>query len=281
MKVLYVFPGREYSVLEKFLSDKEVRIGYGLNKELFSLSENDRLTFLRKIAKKRRPKISEPALKRTISQWNSFFDTDLDYAVIPAVGRKKFYVVKLESKVTFDPNSDMFHIRKYKFIGEINIDKPFLNNKGVSRINSENIFGLDQMIVKYEIKNSNNIENDLTSEEPAVEGFEGRIKDEMIKHLKKERDKTFVRKYRKKFKHIVSCPVCFFNSKDKYGIEDPNSTLEIHHIVPLKHREGEYKITEKDVTFLCPNCHRVIHRMMAEEERKTITVKEFKKRIKN
>lgn len=280
MKVLYVFPGRDYSVLDKFLSDKEVRIGYSLKKELFSQSVNERIKYLRKIAKKRRPGISEPALKRTVGQWNSFFDSSLKYAIFPAVGRKKFYLVELDPKVKYDPNSDMFHVRKFKMIGDINLKEPYINNKGVSQVDSEKIHGLNQMIKNYENKNTNYTEKDLITEEPDLEGNEGKLKDQIIRHLKKERDKNFVRKYRKKYKHIVSCPACSLNSKDKYEMKDPNSIREIHHIVPLKHREGEYIITEKDVSFLCPNCHRVIHRMMSENDLHTITIEDFKNKLR-
>ena len=94
MQVLFVFPGSNFKMLDEFLKNSEVRIGYKLHKELSHLPENERLKYIRKVASYRNPNKSEPALKRTIGHWNSFFDKDLNYCIIPSEGRKLFYLVK-------------------------------------------------------------------------------------------------------------------------------------------------------------------------------------------
>lgn len=90
----------------------------------------------------------------------------------------------------------------------------------------------------------------------------------------------FSKDYRSRYGKVNSCPACSFNAKQVYGFNNPNSILEIHHIVPLKYFSKRKKTKENDVTFLCPNCHRAIHKMMAEDQLKTISIKEFKKNIK-
>lgn len=276
MEILFVFPGSAFEMLQEFLDKEEVRIGYKLNKALHSLSDSDRLEFIRKVAIERGPKnISEPALKRRIGWWDSFFDPSLKYAVIPNIGWKKYYAVKLEPTVSFDPTSDYCQIRKFKLIGSISLEKKYQNNKGISRVLSTRLLGLDELINEYENQNQEKSYLD----EGEVSGFEGDKKELLTKHLIRERDRKFALQYRKKYKHINSCPVCSFNGKDKYGIDNANSILELHHIVPLKNISRKQKITEKDVSFLCPNCHRVIHKMMGLEELRTISINELRKRI--
>ncbi|MBK7446168.1 MAG: hypothetical protein IPJ45_09110 [Ignavibacteria bacterium] len=57
MEILFVFPGSAFEMLQEFMQSEEVRIGYSLNKELFSLPEIERLDFIKEVAKRRGPKI--------------------------------------------------------------------------------------------------------------------------------------------------------------------------------------------------------------------------------
>lgn len=121
----------------------------------------------------------------------------------------------------------------------------------------------------------------ISNNDPEIpEGIEGKKRSKLKLHLFKERDSKFRRKYRKLNKHIDKCPACKFTSNKKYGIEDANRFLELHHIVPLQHIKKQHKITVEGVTLLCPNCHRAIHRLMIEEEKRTISLNEFIKRIR-
>lgn len=280
MEILFVFPGSAFEMLQEFMQSEEVRIGYSLNKELFSLPEIERLDFIKEVAKRRGPKnISEPALKRRIGWWNSFFDLSLKYAVIPSKGWKTFYVVKLEPTVLFDSTSEYCQVRKFKLLGIVSLEKKYQNNKGISRISSSKILGLDELINANENQNRDLRKEKSYLDEEEINGFEGEKKELITKHLRRERDRKFALKYRNKYKHIKTCPACSFNGKDKYGIDDANSILELHHIVPLKNISGNQKVLENDVSFLCPNCHRAIHKMMGHEELRTISIDEFKKRI--
>lgn len=121
------------------------------------------------------------------------------------------------------------------------------------------------------------IKKDIPNNDPALIGFEGGKGKKIKEHLAKERDSKFRNKYRKEFSYIKKCPACNMSSKNLYNIIDENKFLELHHIVPLKYVEQKTKITVEDVTLLCPNCHRAIHKIMNKEKKKKIILEEFKK----
>lgn len=63
----------------------------------------------------------------------------------------------------------------------------------------------------------------------------------------------------------ISCKACEFNFEDFYGPEIGEGYIEIHHVKPVFKYEGDEldkAITEalKNVTPVCSNCHRMIHR---------------------
>ena len=61
-------------------------------------------------------------------------------------------------------------------------------------------------------------------------------------------------------KHGVSCSVCGFDFKKKYGVMG-EGFIHVHHIVPVSKLGPEYLIDpEKDLTPVCPNCHAMLHR---------------------
>ena len=56
------------------------------------------------------------------------------------------------------------------------------------------------------------------------------------------------------------CAVCGFDFEKAYG-EIGKDFIEVHHIVPIHERKGEYKVDHiKDLLPLCSNCHSMIHR---------------------
>ena len=63
----------------------------------------------------------------------------------------------------------------------------------------------------------------------------------------------------------ISCSCCTFNFADFYGSAIGNEFIEIHHVKPIfKYEGGELiktiKEAVKNVTPVCSNCHRMIHR---------------------
>lgn len=58
----------------------------------------------------------------------------------------------------------------------------------------------------------------------------------------------------------AQCQVCGLRFKDDYG-ELGADYIEVHHLVPVSSREGEYDIDPvNDLVPLCSNCHSMIHR---------------------
>jgi 5-methylcytosine-specific restriction enzyme A len=60
--------------------------------------------------------------------------------------------------------------------------------------------------------------------------------------------------------HGTSCKACGFNFKAMYG-EHGENYIEVHHLVPISTLPEPSVISAKDdLTVLCSNCHRMIHR---------------------
>ena len=60
--------------------------------------------------------------------------------------------------------------------------------------------------------------------------------------------------------HGTKCVVCGFDFGDRYG-DRGEGFIEVHHLRPVSSLGEEEKINPKtDMTVLCPNCHRMIHR---------------------
>lgn len=55
------------------------------------------------------------------------------------------------------------------------------------------------------------------------------------------------------------CQICGFSFEEFYG-ELGKGYIEVHHLIPLSDRETEGSTGIEDVTVVCANCHRVLHR---------------------
>lgn len=61
-------------------------------------------------------------------------------------------------------------------------------------------------------------------------------------------------------KHGVTCSVCGFDFKQKYG-EIGDGFIHVHHVVPVSKLGPGYVIDpENDLVPVCPNCHAMLHR---------------------
>lgn len=60
-------------------------------------------------------------------------------------------------------------------------------------------------------------------------------------------------------KYGTRCQVCGFSFERFYG-ELGRGYIEVHHLNPLSDYDTERKITTEEVTVVCANCHRVLHR---------------------
>lgn len=279
MDLLYVYPGDNFGLFDEFINNSEVRIGYRLFLNLFKLDVDKRKKEIRKIISKKK-KYTEQALKAEVTRLNYFFDSKIKFGFIPTKGFKSFIVFKLDSNVKYDNNTKttMRQVRKYKFIKEIFNSNNYVNYKGIAKVKSEKIEGIDSLLKKYQSITPSESYSENEKEEQLL-GLEKAANEKLRVHLKRERDIRFRNKYRNKYRNIKSCPACSFNANFKYDLDNPNSILEMHHIVPLKNIKKDMSIKEKDVSLLCPNCHRAIHKMMSINQVETITIKDFKKSI--
>lgn len=65
--------------------------------------------------------------------------------------------------------------------------------------------------------------------------------------------------------HGLSCNVCGFNFEETYG-ERGKDYIEVHHVNPISSFEGKVQNIDPktDLTTVCSNCHRMIHRKIAD-----------------
>lgn len=281
MKILYIFPGRSYRLLGSFLKESEVRIGYELRRDLSKMKESARIRYIESVLRSRKKYNSEIALKASAKMKNSFFQPEIEFCVIPEKGNMRFHLVRLYKKIEFDRKNDMYHSRKFEYLSAFSTKKPVRNNKGVSFIQAYRYDGLTDLIVKYaRDANSTSIENISL---PAIElwAYEGKALTILRKHLSRERSLSFMKKYKLKYSHVKKCQACGFNPEDNYQKIRAIQMLEMHHILPIGKRSASQVTREKDVVLLCPNCHRAIHKVMAEELMKSISLRSFKKNIKS
>ena len=70
--------------------------------------------------------------------------------------------------------------------------------------------------------------------------------------------------------------MCGFDFKDKYG-ELGEGFAECHHTIPVSELKDNQKTTLSDLSILCANCHRMIHR--ASSKGITLSIDELKEKI--
>lgn len=78
------------------------------------------------------------------------------------------------------------------------------------------------------------------------------------------------------------CQACLFRYSDRYG-DIGKEFIEVHHLNPLSERskaaEDRRLTSLKQVSVLCANCHRMIHRAIRRLGR-TVSIDEFQQHLK-
>ena len=116
---------------------------------------------------------------------------------------------------------------------------------------------------------------DEAYEEEIAYSKEGKAK--YVRHKTRERADEIVRAKKKDFKirhGKLFCEACGFDFNKEYGARGKDF-IECHHNVPLHEDENERVTKIEDLTLLCSNCHRMIHR-----KKKWLTVEELKSILK-
>lgn len=75
--------------------------------------------------------------------------------------------------------------------------------------------------------------------------------------------------------HGTKCKICDFDFGEFYG-ERGAGYIEVHHLRPVSRRKDEVKVNPKnDMTVVCSNCHRMIHR----KKDRILSLEEMKKLV--
>ncbi len=114
------------------------------------------------------------------------------------------------------------------------------------------------------------VDADLDSLEAEEEHFEGQKKQRLVNHYERNR-KLRVAAVKH---HGVTCKVCGFDFGKVYG-DRGKDYIEVHHLILVSTLKEEKKVDpKKDMTVLCSNCHRMIHRrkdnVLTPEELKSL-----------
>jgi hypothetical protein len=102
--------------------------------------------------------------------------------------------------------------------------------------------------------------NPIAGEDEESSFAEGKAKFKL--HRSFERDSAIVKKVKEmrlRIKGELRCDVCDFSFFDKYG-KIGVGFIEAHHIVPVSKLGGLKKTSIADLSLVCSNCHRILHR---------------------
>jgi len=80
--------------------------------------------------------------------------------------------------------------------------------------------------------------------------------------LEKVRNTALVREAKRLFKKKngkLFCEICNFDFGKKYGNRGKDY-IEAHHKTPISQIKGVVKLTINDLSMVCSNCHRMLHR---------------------
>ncbi len=104
------------------------------------------------------------------------------------------------------------------------------------------------------------VASDLDSLEAEEEHFEGQKKQRFVNYYERNKElRAAAVEY-----HGVNCKVCGFDFEKVYG-ERGKDYIEVHHLILVSTLKEETKVNPKsDMTVLCSNCHRIIHRRKDE-----------------
>lgn len=96
-----------------------------------------------------------------------------------------------------------------------------------------------------------------------IESYTSEGKSVLSKHIRYERNNSFIRKIKEKAlldNKMLNCQVCGFSFYANYG-EIGQGFIEAHHLAPLNENGGEAVLTKReDIALVCSNCHRMLHR---------------------
>ena len=139
--------------------------------------------------------------------------------------------------------------------------------------------GTQTFCLEFELSCKDNISNpafinnfDKLFEEGIPDTREG--KEKYVRHKTRERNQEIVRQKKEKFQKQYGrlfCEVCHFDFNAIYGAQG-DGFIECHHNIPLYETTDERTTKLSDLSLLCSNCHRMVHR-----KKEWLTVEQLKK----
>ena len=139
--------------------------------------------------------------------------------------------------------------------------------------------GTQTFCLEFELSCKDNISNpafinnfDKLFEEGIPDTREG--KEKYVRHKTRERNQEIVRQKKEKFRKQYGrlfCEVCHFDFNAIYGAQG-DGFIECHHNIPLYETTDERTTKLSDLSLLCSNCHRMVHR-----KKEWLTVEQLKK----
>lgn len=123
-------------------------------------------------------------------------------------------------------------------------------------------------LIRAGIEVVESVKDEATSDD---EFFEGRVVTET--HVRRERDPRLRKRLleQRRASGPLKCDICGCVSK-RHDPSLRDAIFEAHHILPLASGQ-ERKTQVKDMALLCANCHRMVHRAIAQSKR-WLTVEE-------
>lgn len=163
--------------------------------------------------------------------------------------------LKLCNFLAIDPEYSGKGMQSYSAL-DYQIFNEFANHKDIL---SNIAFKIKSILNDALLAELNNIENE------EFDNYGGKEGQTLYKYHKyKERNKALVSKKKKSFlakhKHLF-CEICGFDYTDIYG-ELGEGFMECHHILPLSEVDEEKETKLEDLSLVCANCHRMLHRKM-------------------
>lgn len=145
------------------------------------------------------------------------------------------------------------------------------NNSNLNKSINNNVNKYNELEISItNIKDEKDIDEDFL--EPVKSLTEGGSKVVTIKKY----ERSSLLRSKALLYHAYTCVVCGFNFKNIYG-DLGKDFIEVHHIVPISENQTKVSVNpQTDLTVLCANCHRMIHRKKGI----TLTIEELKNKIK-
>ncbi|MGA7778571.1 MAG: hypothetical protein WCA85_12805 [Paraburkholderia sp.] len=104
---------------------------------------------------------------------------------------------------------------------------------------------------------------------PEQEWMEGDRK--LVSHLRRERSTGLAKAKKAQFRRLhgkLTCERCKLDPVAAFGTEHAEACIEVHHSTTHVRQMGsQHKTTLDDVQCLCANCHRLLHRLLREEDK--------------